>query len=141
MNRLPVSARIAIPLEEIVLTAIRAQGAGGQHVNKASTAMHLRFDVRASSLPEAVKARLLAMADHRITQDGEVVIKAQEHRSQEQNREAALARLAELLRQAATVPRTRKPTRPTRASKLRRLDGKARTGRLKSLRRPPSDGA
>jgi ribosome-associated protein len=139
VSALRVNARISIPEQEIVMTAIRAQGAGGQNVNKSSSAMHLRFDVRGSSLPDAVKERLLAMADHRITQDGEVVIKAQEHRSQEQNREAALARLAELLRQAATVPRVRKPTRPTRASKIRRVEAKTRTGRIKKLRSSVDD--
>jgi ribosome-associated protein len=131
---LPITRHITLPDDEIVITAIRAQGAGGQNVNKTSCAIHLRFDILASSLPDEVKARLLALEDHRITQSGEVVIKAQEHRSRDLNQEAARARLAELLRRAATVPRQRKATRPTLGSKLRRLESKNRTGQLKKLR-------
>ncbi|ULQ45389.1 aminoacyl-tRNA hydrolase [Flagellatimonas centrodinii] len=134
MSTLSITDDLEIATDEVVITAIRAEGAGGQNVNKRSSAVHLRFHIGDSSLPEAVKTRLLAMRDHRITDVGEIVIKAQEFRSQEQNRVAALARLTDLLRQAATVRPARRPTRPTRASRQRRLDGKAHQGRVKRLR-------
>jgi ribosome-associated protein len=119
---------------EVVIEAIRAQGKGGQNVNKVSNAVHLRFDIRASSLPETIKTRLLAMSDRRITADGIVVIKAQTERSLEANREDALARLRALITAAAIVPRTRRPTKTTRSAKRRRMDSKTRRGRIKALR-------
>jgi ribosome-associated protein len=128
-------ASIAIPEHEIAWTAVRAQGAGGQNVNKVASAIHLRFDVGASSLPEAVKARLLASGDQRITPAGVVVIKAQRHRTQERNLADALARLQALVDAAAHVPRMRKPTRPTKSSQRRRVDSKVHRGRIKAARK------
>jgi ribosome-associated protein len=115
-------------------SAIRAQGAGGQNVNKVSSAVHLRFDIRASHLPDDVKARLLVHGDQRISGDGVVVIKAQRYRSQDRNRDDAVARLQQLIDEAAAVPRLRRPTRPTKASQRRRIDSKVQRGRIKAGR-------
>ncbi len=120
--------------DEVTFTAVRAQGAGGQNVNKVSSAMHLRFDVLASSLPQAVKDRLMTLGDQRITDAGVVVIKAQQHRSQDMNRAEALTRLQELIDRAAFVPKTRRATKPTRGSQIRRVDEKTQRGRVKALR-------
>lgn len=129
-----ISRHVAIPDGEFEITAIRAQGAGGQHVNKTSTAIHLRFDIRASSLPEYYKERLLAASHHLISSDGVIVIKAQEYRSQELNREAALARLVAVIKDLTTEQKARRPTRSTRASKERRLASKAQKSSVKAMR-------
>jgi ribosome-associated protein len=136
---LPISQQVSIPLEEIELNAIRAQGAGGQNVNKVSTAVHLRFDIRASSLPEFYKEKLLALNDSHVSGDGIIVIKAQQFRSQERNREDALLRLRALIRSVAAVRKKRKATRPTLDSQKRRLDSKKKHGDLKRLRTRPAD--
>lgn len=128
---LQISHNVAIPAREIEISAIRAQGAGGQNVNKVSSAIHLRFDIGASSLPDAYKERLLKIKDQRITKEGIVVIKAQQHRSQEMNKEEALRRLQELVRSVAVLPKKRKPTKPTRSSQRKRLDSKTRRGAVK----------
>jgi len=125
--------------DEVEFSAIRAQGAGGQNVNKVSSAMHLRFDVNASSLPADVKLRLLALNDTRITDEGVVVLKAQRFRSQEKNRQDALDRLNELVRSVATPPRPRKPTKPTHASTMRRREAKNKHSQLKALRGKVAD--
>ncbi|KTR88577.1 alternative ribosome rescue aminoacyl-tRNA hydrolase ArfB [Pantoea dispersa] len=129
-----LSHSVSIADNEVELSAIRAQGAGGQHVNKTSTAIHLRFDIHASSLPPFYKQRLLEANHHLISADGVVIIKAQEYRSQEMNREAALQRLINLIRELTTVEKVRRATRPTRASRERRLEGKSRRSNVKALR-------
>ena len=130
---------VPVRSEEVEWSAVRSQGAGGQNVNKVATAIHLRFDIGNSSLPDVIKERLLALGDQRISKEGVVVIKAQTARTQEQNRLAAIARLQALVDSVATLPKPRRPTKPTRASQLRRVDEKTQRGRIKSLRGKPVD--
>jgi len=133
-GQLQVSGEVAIPLSEIEISAVRAQGPGGQNVNKVSSAIHLRFDIAASSLPEQYKERLLALRDQRITKDGVLVIKAQQSRSQEKNKAEALSRLQQLLQAAAVVRAQRRPTKPSRSAKRQRVEHKVRRGLVKALR-------
>jgi ribosome-associated protein len=130
-----ITPTISLPDDEINISAIRSQGAGGQNVNKVSSAIHLRFDINASSLPERYKQRLLSLRDRRISKEGVIVIKAQKYRTQEKNREDALERLQELIKNATVEQKVRRPTKPTKGSQRRRLDGKSLRSKTKALRR------
>jgi ribosome-associated protein len=132
---LHISSHVTIPDPEIDIHAVRSQGAGGQNVNKVSTAIHLRFDIAASSLPPFYKQALLKLRDHRISEDGVITIKAQQHRTQERNREDALERLRLLIQGVAIPRKARRPTKPTKSSQNRRLESKKKAGRLKAIRR------
>lgn len=136
---LKITSTVMVSLSEIELTAIRAQGSGGQHVNKVSTAIHLRFDVNRSSLPEIYKARLRAINDTRITSDGMIIIKAQRYRTQEQNKADAFERLVRFIRQVTMAPKHRKKTKPSKSSIKKRLARKTKHGQLKKLRQAPSE--